>query len=62
MRNRTFIGARSFPRLVQLDDWSCGSRSIQATLKFFGVTRPHWLLRSQLKTSSDAGTAPPSFR
>jgi ABC-type bacteriocin/lantibiotic exporter with double-glycine peptidase domain len=52
-----FIGIKTFPRIFQLDDWSCGSRSIQATLKFFGIHRPHWFLTAQLKTSPDAGTA-----
>lgn len=52
-----FIGTTKFTRLLQLDDWSCGSRSVQAVLKFFGITSPHWLLKSQLGTKPDTGTA-----
>jgi ABC-type bacteriocin/lantibiotic exporter with double-glycine peptidase domain len=52
-----FIGTRSFSRSLQLDDYSCGSRAIYSVMRHFGVTRPHWLLKSQLNTSPDAGTA-----
>ncbi len=52
-----FVGTTKFTRLLQLDDWSCASRSVQAVLKFFGISRPHWLLKSQLGTKPDTGTA-----
>jgi hypothetical protein len=41
-----FIGTRSFPRSLQLDDYSCGSRAVYSVMRHFGVTRPHWLLKS----------------
>ena len=50
------IGTTRFARLLQFDDWSCASRSVQAVLKFFRITRPHWLLKSQLGTTPDTGT------
>lgn len=51
------VGTTKFTRLVQFDNWTCASRSVQAVLKFFGITRTHGLLKSQLETSPDTGTS-----
>lgn len=51
-----FIGTRSFPRSLQLDDYTCGSRAVYSVMRHFGVTRPYWLLKSQLGTTPDKGT------
>lgn len=51
-----FVGTKSFPRSLQLDDYSCGSRAVYSVMRHFSVTRPHWLLKSQLGTKPDTGT------
>lgn len=51
-----FIGTKKFTRLMQFDDWTCASRSVQAVLQFFGIAHPHGLLKSQLGTRPDTGT------
>lgn len=52
-----FIGTKSFPRSLQLDDYSCGSRSVYAVTRHFGVLRSHRVLKEELSTNPDTGTA-----
>ncbi|AKF87033.1 hypothetical protein MFUL124B02_36480 [Myxococcus fulvus 124B02] len=53
----SFIGTKKFPRSLQLDSWSCGSRAVHAVLRHFGVHWPHRLLQAHLGTNPDTGTA-----
>ena len=52
-----FVGTKSFPRSLQFDGYSCGSRSVYAVTRHFGVQRSHRVLKAELKTNSDTGTA-----
>lgn len=52
-----FIGTRSFPRSLQLDDFTCGSRAVYSVLTHFNVRRAHSTLKVELGTSPTSGTA-----
>lgn len=49
-------GSPSFPRFFQLDNYSCGSRCVQAILKHFDLPRSHRILKEALRTTPDGGT------
>lgn len=50
------VGTLHFRRSLQLDDYSCGSRSVYAVLKHFGIFIPHRLVKAALKTNPNTGT------
>lgn len=52
-----FIGTKSFTRSLQLDNFSCGARSIYSVLRHFGVHRPYGVLKADLGTRPASGTA-----
>lgn len=42
-----------FPRLIQLDRHSCGAKSVQAILQYYGIHVPFDRLMKQLRTDMD---------
>ena len=52
-----FIGFKSFPRSVQFDDYTCGSRAVYSVLTHFDVQCPHHALKAELGTTPERGTA-----
>lgn len=50
------IGTRDFRRRIQTDDYSCGSRAVEAVLDWADLCTPHALLKYQLKTRPEHGT------
>lgn len=51
-----FHGTRDFKRSIQLDDYSCGSRSAYMILRHFGHRMPHAWVKYVLGTNEKSGT------
>lgn len=50
------IGTKHFTRSLQLDDYSCGARSVYMILRHMGIYRPYTLVKHQLGTEPEHGT------
>ena len=64
IRRRRQVGDRyleDFPRIIQLDDYSCGLQCALMVLRYFGVRMARPEVRKRLHTDTD-GTAAPELR
>ena len=48
-----FVGTRDFRRSLQLDNFSCGARSVYAVLQHFDAAMPYAQVIRKLKTHPD---------
>lgn len=46
-----YVGVTTFPRILQLDDYSCYARCVQATLNHWGWPLPYRTICAKLKTT-----------
>lgn len=62
-REGDLVGTIDFPRVLQFGDgWSCGSRSVHAVCKHFGLDVSHDEIMEALGTDSDGTAASPIVR